>query len=191
MKLSVESIIGLIITHTPTIAIGVYGIICVFQKSNDKFKDMAKIVLLICLPYGPFASVIIGFESIEILKCAQKILGKTHSLIYPWFLPQKGDDLKLFLGLMQTIFGSCLSICYNSVLMAYTVGHVEISQMFSLGQLFYFATYGVFFSAASCKRKDAFLVQFRQIIGAFYFVTGTILVNFINKNCKIKQVIRE
>ena len=66
-KLSVESIIGLIITHTPTIAIGVYGIICVFQKSNDKFKDMAKIVLLICLPYGPFASVIIGFEAIEIL----------------------------------------------------------------------------------------------------------------------------
>ena len=145
MKLSVESIIGLIITHTPTIAIGVYGIICVFQKSNNKFKDMAKIVLLICLPYGPFASMIIAFESIEILKCAQKILGKIHSKLYPWFLPQKkdynGDDLKLFLDLMQTIFGGCLSICFNSVLLAYTVEDIKISQYFSIGQLFYLSTY--------------------------------------------------
>ena len=137
-KLSAESIIGLLINHTPTIAIGVYGIICVFQKSKDKFKDLAKIVLLISLPYGPFASMIIAFESIEILKCAQKILGKTHSLIYPWFLPQKGDDLKLFLDLMKTIFGSCLQICYNSALLFYTqTGDIKTSQIVSIGQLFY------------------------------------------------------
>ena len=142
MKLSVESIIGLIITHTSTIAIGVYGMICVFQKSKNKFKDMAKIVLLICLPYGPFASMIIAFESIEILKCAQKILGKIHSKLYPWFLPQKGDDLKLFLDLMKTIFGSCLQICYNSALLAYTpTEDIERSQIVSIGQLFYLATY--------------------------------------------------
>ena len=103
---------------------------------------MAKIVLLICLPYAPFASVIIAFESIEILKWAQKILGKTHSLIYSWFLPQKGDDLKLFLDLMQTIFGRCLSICYNSALLAWQTEVIKPSQIFSIGQLFYLASYG-------------------------------------------------
>ena len=124
--------------------------ICVFQKSKNKFKDMAKIVLLICLPYAPFASMIIAFESIESLKWAHKILGETHPLLYPWFLPQKkdynGDDLKLFLDLMQTIFGRCLSICYNSALLAWQTEVIKTSQIFSIGQLFYLATYGVFFT---------------------------------------------
>ena len=135
------SIIGLTITHTPTIAIGVYGIICVFQKSKDKFKDMAKIVLLICLPYAPFSFVIIAFESIECLECVNDVLEKAHSLLYPWFLPQKKDDLKLFLDLMQTIFGRCLSICYNSVLLAYTETDIKTSQIVSIGQSFYLTTY--------------------------------------------------
>ena len=139
-ELTVVSIIELSITHTPTIAVGVHGMISVFQKSKNKFKDMAKIVLLICLPYAPFASVIIAFESIEILKWAQKILRKTHSLIYPWFLPQKKDDLKLFLDLKKTIFGSCLQICYNSALLAYTETDIKESQIVSIGQLFYLAT---------------------------------------------------
>ena len=136
------SIIGLTITHTPTIAIGVYGIICVFQKSKDKFKDMAKIVLLICLPYAQFASVIIAFESIESLKWAQKALEQTHFLLYPWFLPQKKDDLKLFLDLMKTIFGRCLQICYTSALLFYTqTEDIKTSQIVSIGQSFYLTTY--------------------------------------------------
>ena len=146
IKLTVVSIIGLSFTHTPTIAIGVYGIICVFQKSKDKFKDMAKIVLLICLPYVQICSMINAFESIVSLKWAQKILGKTHSLLYPWFLPQKKDykgcDLNLFLDLMKTIFGSCLQICYNSALLAYTkTEDIKTSQIVSIGQLFYLAIY--------------------------------------------------
>ena len=55
---------------------------------------------------------------------SNRIIEKIYFGCYPWFLPRKEDhkrnDSKMFLEIMRTIFGTCLCVCLQSVLLAFT-----------------------------------------------------------------------
>ena len=137
LKLTLGSFISMCLTHIPTIAIALYGLLYTFRRSKDIPKNICKAMLLMFVPYSQFISLISVLEIILMFLNLHNILEKLYSKCYPWFLPQKDDydrdDLRLFLDVMKTIFGSCLSICLQSVLLAYSkVEDIKITQILSI-----------------------------------------------------------
>ena len=137
LKLTLGSFISMCLTHIPTIAIALYGLLYTFRRSKDIPKNICKAMLLMFVPYSQFISLISVLEIILMFLNLHNILEKLYSKCYPWFLPQKDDydrdDLRLFLDVMKTIFGSCLSICLQSVLLAYSkVEDIKVTQILSI-----------------------------------------------------------
>ena len=126
LQLTLWSFISLFLGHIPSLALAHYGLVCVLKKSKNKVIDGLKIIILISLPYFQFMSLV------NVVEIFLKLINvKSNSIIekfchgcYPWFLPKKEDykrnDSKMFLDIMRMIFGTCLNLCLQSVLLAYT-----------------------------------------------------------------------
>ena len=137
LELTLWSFISMCLSHIPTIGLALYGLLYTLKKSKDMAKNTCKAILLMFVPYSQFSSLIGALEKILMFLNLHDILEKLHSKCYPWFLPQKNDynrdDLRLFLDIMKTIFGSCLSICLQSVLLAYSkVEDIKLTQILSI-----------------------------------------------------------
>ena len=137
LKLTLWSFISMCLSHIPTIAFALYGLLYTIRQSEDMARNTCKAILLMFVPYSQLSSLIGVLEKILVFLNLLDILEKLHSKCYPWFLPQKDDydrdDLRLFLDIMKTIFGSCLSICLQSVLLAYSkVEDFKVTQILSI-----------------------------------------------------------
>ena len=137
LKLTLWSFISMCLSHIPTISLALYGFLYTIRQSKDMAKNICKAILLMFVPYSQFSSLIGVLEKILVFLNLHDILEKLHSKCYPWFLPQKSDynrdDLRLFLDIMKTMFGSCLSICLQSVLLAYSkVEDIKVTQILSI-----------------------------------------------------------
>ena len=137
LELTLWSFISMCLSHIPTIALALYGLLYTFRESKDMAKNTCKAILLMFVPYSQFSSLIGVLEKILMFLNLHNILEELYSKCYPWFLPQKNDydrdDLRLFLDIMKAIFGSCLSVCLQSVLLAYTeVEDIKVTQILSI-----------------------------------------------------------
>jgi hypothetical protein len=135
IKISLHTMVSLSLLQLPAVVLALYGIICALISSDKKFIDCLLALPLILIPFGVteiFAVINIncGLGCIgKILEIPLKLCGKcwdktvsVEKVNLLKFLPQMDKtgktDQDLGLQLIKLIFGSCLQLCYQSVLLA-------------------------------------------------------------------------
>jgi hypothetical protein len=136
IKISLHTIVTLSLLQFPAVILALYGVICALISSKEnlaKFKDFLLALPLVLVPFfftEIFAVININYGLNCIFECIKtplKLCGKCldtglNKMNLLKFLPQIDEtgktDQDLGLQLIKLTFGSCLQLCYQSVLLA-------------------------------------------------------------------------